>query len=119
MTEEAGYLATKTMLAQHVRPTALLVSSIILAIGARRAIDQAGLTLGRDVSLVAYDDDLSYLSNRQDVPMFTAVRSSVREAGRLAAQMLIDRIADVDSPPGSHLLETELVVGTSTGPLPA
>jgi LacI family transcriptional regulator len=75
------------------------------------------LTLGREVSLIAYDDDLSYLSNRQDVPIFTAVRSSVREAGRQIAQILVDQIAAPNGAPQHALLEAELVVGTSTGPV--
>lgn len=116
MTEHNGYAATRAMLAMADRPTALVVSSVILAIGARRAIQEAGLALGKDVSLVSYDDDLSYLSNRQDIPVFTAVRSSVRIAGQAIADMLIKQI---DRPHGTSpidLFEAELVVGASTGP---
>ena len=116
MTEANGYDAVKEMLALPVPPTAFLMSSVISAIGARRAVQEAGLTLGQEVSLIAYDDDLSYLSNRQDVPLFTAVRSSVREAGRQIAQVLVDQIADPSDAPKSVLLEAELVVGSSTGP---
>ena len=93
MTERNGYEAVRRMLELPDPPTAFLLSSVISAIGARRAVQEAGLTLGREVSLIAYDDDLSYLSNRQDVPMFTAVRSSVREAGRQIARILVDQIA--------------------------
>lgn len=117
MTEANGYQAVKRMLSLPVPPTAFLMSSVISAIGARRAVQEAGLTLGQEVSLIAYDDDLSYLSNRQDVPLFTAVRSSVREAGRQIAQILVDQIARPDGPPQTALLEAELVVGSSTGPL--
>ena len=74
--------------------------------------------MGRDVSVVAYDDDLSYLSNRQDVPIFTAMRSSVREAGRKVAAMLIRQIERPQDQVGEELMEAELVVGTSTGPAP-
>lgn len=117
MTEGNGYDAVKRMLSLPVPPTAFLMSSVISAIGARRAVQEAGMTLGQDVSLIAYDDDLSYLSNRQDVPVFTAVRSSIREAGRQCAQILVDQIARPDGPSQSALLEAELVVGSSTGPI--
>jgi LacI family transcriptional regulator len=53
------------------------------------------------------------------VPIFTAMRSSVREAGRLVAELLLDRIANPDQPPAEQLLEAELVEGMSTGPAPA
>ena len=80
------------MLAQRSPPTAFLCSSIISAFGVRRAVDEAGLKLGRDVSVITHDDDLSYLQNGADDPIFTALRSSVREAGRRAAEMLIGQI---------------------------
>lgn len=118
MTEENGYAATRAMLARADRPTGLVLASIISAIGARRAIAEAGLTMGKDVSLIAYDDDLSYLSNRSDVPLVTAVRSSVRHAGAVIAKMLIAQIDDPTRAPETVLLEAELVVGQSTGPAP-
>ena len=40
----------------------------------------------------------------------------MREAGRLVAEMLLDRIANPDQPPVEQLLEAELVEGMSTGP---
>lgn len=115
MTEAQGHDLTRTLLARPDRPTAILVSSIIMAIGVRRGIEELGLTLGRDVSLITYDDDLSYFRNGSDIPVYTATRSSVREAGRRAAQMLIDIINGKDSPT-ELLLEAELTLGMSTGP---
>lgn len=119
MTETHGYAAARRMLAHPARPTAFLVSSIIPAIGVRHAIEQAGLKMGRDVSVVIFDDDLSYFRNEGEVPIFTASRSPVREAGRLVAEMLIRAIADPGAEPHHILLEAELMVGQSTGPAPA
>lgn len=119
MTEPYGYRATAAMLAQDDAPTAFVVSSLITAIGVRRAIHEAGLTLGRDVSVVTHDDDFSYLSNGRDLPMFTATRSSVREAGRLAAEMLLRRVADPRLAPETRVLEAQLIIGASTGPAPS
>lgn len=118
MTEAAGHEAAARMLAGPDAPTAFLTASFISAMGVRRAIEEAGLKIGRDISVLTHDDELSYLRNGGDVPIFTATRSSVREAGRLAAGMLIARIND---PAGGHrdrLLEASLVVGQSTGPAP-
>jgi LacI family transcriptional regulator len=58
------------------------------------------------------------MSNGGDVPIFTATRSSVREAGRLAAEMLLDIIATQPATPVERLLEAELIIGQSTGPAP-
>lgn len=118
MTEVYGHRDTHDMLQLDEPPTAILASSMISAIGVRRALDEAGLRIGRDVSVIAHDDDLSYLKNGQDVPIFTATRSSVRHAGELAAEMLIERIKSPEDPVKTRLLEAELVVGKSTGPAP-
>jgi LacI family transcriptional regulator len=56
------------------------------------------------------------MKNGQDVPIFTATRSSVREAGRIAASMLLDIIANPAPTPANRLLEAELIIGQSTGP---
>lgn len=118
MTESRGYRAGLDMLAQDDPPTAFLVSSMISALGLRRAIEERGLRLGRDVSVIIHDDDLSYLRNGEDVPIFTATRSSVREAGRQAADLLLEMLANPDLPPREILLEAELIIGQSTGPAP-
>jgi LacI family transcriptional regulator len=118
MTEANGYSAARDMLSQPGAPTALLVSSMIMAMGARRAIEERGQSMGRDVSVIIHDDDLSYMQNGGDVPIFTATRSSVRAAGRLAATMLLDTIAVRPPAPATHLMEAELIIGQSTGPAP-
>jgi LacI family transcriptional regulator len=118
MTEVFGYESTRAMLAGNDPPTAVVCSSLVSALGARRAIEERGLKMGQDVSVVTHDDVLSYLQNGGDMPIFTATRSSVREAGRRLAQMLLARIADPDGPHRQELLEAELVVGGSTGPAP-
>jgi LacI family transcriptional regulator len=118
MTEAYGYRAAQQMLASNDPPTAFLNASLISAIGVRRAIEDAGMKMGRDISVVTHDDELSYLRNGEDVPIFTATRSSVREAGRRCARVLLEKINSHDSGEAEVLLEAELVVGQSTGPAP-
>jgi LacI family transcriptional regulator len=117
MTEGHGYRSARMMLAE-ARPTAFLVSSVICALGVRRAIEEVGLAIGRDVSVVIHDDLLSYLQSEAEVPVFTATRSSVREAGRRLADLLIDRITNPSAPHVTELWEAELMIGRSTGPAP-
>lgn len=118
MTEEYGYETTRTLLDRSEAPTAVVASSMIIALGVRRAIEERGLVMGKDLSIVTHDDMLSYLQNGGDVPIFTATRSSVREAGRKAAEMLLQKISDPTMPQQNVLLEAELTVGRSTGPAP-
>lgn len=123
MTEGYGYAAMRALLSRPDPPTAVLAASTIIAFGMRRAADDAGVRLGRDMSLITYDDDLSYFRNGGAEAVFTALRSSVRMAGRRAAELLV---ALVETPAGAdpvaryqHLLDAELIVGRSTGPAPA
>ncbi len=118
MTEGNGYDGTLEMLASSAPPTAIIASSMISALGVRRAIEERGYVMGRDISVITHDDMLSYLQNGQDVPIFTATRSSVRDAGRRLAALLLRRIANPAAPEQHELLEAELMLGRSTGPAP-
>ena len=118
MTEEFGYHTMTKLLTMQSPPTAALLSSYIMAIGARRAIGEKGLRIGKDFSIVIHDDALSYLPNGSTHPIFTATRSSVGEAGRLCAEILLDAIQKPEQQPRQIILEAELVVGSSTGPAP-
>ncbi|MEL6644652.1 MAG: substrate-binding domain-containing protein [Pseudomonadota bacterium] len=118
MTESYGYLAAGRMIDAPHPPTAFLASSIIVALGARRAIEERGLVMGRDISIIAHDDDLSYFRNDETEPMFTALRSSVKEAGHRTATMLLAKISGTDQTPQQQLMEVEMILGRSTGPAP-
>lgn len=116
LTEANGYTAATELLARTQKPTAFLVSSYMGALGVRRAIHNANLTMGDDVSVIIHDDDLSYFHNSGDVPQFTATRSSVKDAGKLAAEMLLAVIDNPSLPLPTRLLEANLIIGQSTGP---
>lgn len=122
MTEQYGHASASQMLDTAPAPTAFLVSSIIPAIGVRRAVEERGLRVGRDISIICHDDELSYLGNdaaqAPGGPPFTATRSSIRAAGRRCAEILIGLIDDPDQPPVQELWETDLTLGRSTGPAP-
>lgn len=118
MTETSGYEAANRMLDLPDPPTAFVAASMLQGMGIRRAIEGRGLRMARDVSVIVFDDELSYLRNGTDLPIFTATRSSVREAGKIAAQMLLDLIADPTNTPRTHMLEADLILGQSTGPAP-
>ncbi|APG47915.1 LacI family DNA-binding transcriptional regulator [Phaeobacter porticola] len=119
MTESYGYRTVVKTQAMIDPPTAYLVSSIIPAMGVRRAIEDSGRQMGREISVITHDDDLSYLRNGDEVPQFTATVSSVQEAGRQLANLLLDQIRNPGLPLPTRLLEAQLTVGRSTGPAPS
>lgn len=118
MTEDFGYEQTLALMAQDNAPTAILASSIIIGIGVRRACSELGLTLGKELSLIIHDDELSYFRNGGAVPQYTATRSSVRKAGFTCAELLMEQIASPDTPKRHVLMEAELIIGNTTGPAP-
>ena len=119
MIEPQGYEAIQSLLKKDELPTAILLSSILPALGAVRAIREAGLVPGRDVSIITFDDQLSFLQNSGDIPLFTSLRSSIQGAGRRVAEILIEIIEKGDSKQAEYqneLWEAELVLGASTSP---
>lgn len=115
MTEPNGYNAMMGFLDRPNPPTAVLCSSILNAMGAMRALHRRGMTLGRDISLIAFDDCLSFLPSTGDDPSLTVMQSSIRLAGKHCANMLIDLIEGREGR-RNLLLEAEFIVGASTGP---
>ncbi len=118
MSEPNGYEAARDLLEIDKPPTAFVASSMVLALGVKRAIEEKGLKMGKDVSVICYDDDISYLPNAGATPLFTAMRSSVRDAGARCATLLIERLKKPEVLLPNELWEAEMVRGTSTGPGP-
>ena len=59
MTAAYGYAQARALLAGPEAPTAFLCAATMIATGVRQAIEERGLVLGRDVSVLTFDDDLS------------------------------------------------------------
>ncbi|MEL6952094.1 MAG: LacI family DNA-binding transcriptional regulator [Pseudomonadota bacterium] len=124
MTENYGYRVAVEALDKNGKtdgpPSAFLTASIMSALGVQRAVIERGLTLGRDVSLVTYDDELSYLQNQPGpgggLRAFSAVRSSVRAAGRRCAELLLEQIATPTAEKPQELWTPQFVSGVSSGP---
>jgi DNA-binding LacI/PurR family transcriptional regulator len=114
--EDIGYTAAQTVLGQGDRPTAILCFSDAIARGVIRAIQDGGLHVPDNVSVVGFDDNPI---GRRTRPALTTVRQDVDAKGRAAAAALaiaIDRAKTRPASRGRHLvLPTELVVRDSTG----
>jgi DNA-binding LacI/PurR family transcriptional regulator len=113
--DDIGYTAAQTVLERGDRPTAILCFSDAIARGVIRAIQDGGLNVPNDVSVVGFDDNPI---GRRTRPALTTVRQDVDAKGRAAAAALtiaIDRAKTRPTSRGRHLvLPTELVVRDST-----
>lgn len=119
MIEPYGYRVATQLLKSDNPPTAILASSILVALGIARAANNAGLVLGKDLSVIAFDDCLSFLNLTTPTaqpPYFTSMQSSIQEAGKRVAELLIDQIDSAVREPVHELWEAQLVLGQTTGP---
>ncbi|WP_167305929.1 LacI family DNA-binding transcriptional regulator [Nocardioides euryhalodurans] len=111
--EAGGYDALRTLLRRRREFTAVFCSNDLAAVGALRALDEAGFRVPDDVSLVGFDD--IHLA-RYLRPSLTTVRQPIHELGRRAATLLLE--AAVGSRPEQHdVLDVELVRRDSTRPV--
>ncbi|OLP58369.1 transcriptional regulator [Xaviernesmea oryzae] len=118
MTDSFGHQVMERLLDGPNPPTAILCSSTVLALGAVRALDRRGLKLGRDMSLIAHDDELPMLKPENFSVPLTTTRSSLRAAGARIAERMISRVLQNGDPAEQELWRTELIVRDSTGPAP-
>jgi LacI family transcriptional regulator len=118
MSDETGYRIAERFLAMNPRPTALLVSSMMMSLGAFRAIRAAGLELGRDVSMIAHDDVFPFLNPDVMVPTMSTTRSSIRAAGKRVGELLLELLAGRAAGTIHELWPVDLVIRGSTGPVP-
>ncbi|MBC7796894.1 MAG: LacI family DNA-binding transcriptional regulator [Pyrinomonadaceae bacterium] len=111
---EPGFVATKKILAARKQFTALFAFNDISAIGAIRALQESGLRVPEDVSVLGFDD--IYYSAFHN-PTLTTIRQPLFEMGKLAAQTLLKRTSgktDGDDAAKEILVEPELVIRKST-----
>jgi DNA-binding LacI/PurR family transcriptional regulator len=109
-TLENGRSATQTILASRKPPTAIFAASDTMAIGALRAIKDAGLKVPEDISLAGFDDiDLASYCD----PPLTTIRVPEYEMGKKAVQTLLVLMGNPPDHVERHCLETELIVRDS------
>ena len=113
---EPGYEATKELLAESRCFTALFAYNDLCAIGAIRALDEAGLRVPEDVSVVGFDDIPGASYSR---PSLTTVRQPMQEMGQLAARTLLDQLEKRTSYVPEIAVEPKLIVRQSTWKAPS
>lgn len=109
---EAGYLVALEVLRSERRPTALMALTDPLAIGAMRAVAQAGLRVPDDMSISGFDD-ITLASNVN--PTLTTATQDVPQLAREAVELLLARVADPSRPATTRVVPSRLVVRHSTG----
>ncbi|MBR8844513.1 LacI family DNA-binding transcriptional regulator [Pseudoalteromonas sp. JC3] len=108
-TEDSGYHATRSLIANNVKFNALFAASDLIAIGAIKALQEAGVRVPHDVHVVGFDNIAAagYVS-----PSLTTVQQNTT----LAGQMLVDNLLTLirGEAVASTLLPPKLIVRQSS-----
>src|SRR6266852_4028148 len=112
---QVGYPYAKQLLARKKAFTALFAYNDISAIGAIRAIQEEGLRIPEDVSVVGFDD-IPWAAFH--TPSLTTVRQPLSKMGEIAAETVIRMIEDHGVSSSEIAIEPTLVVRESTGRAP-
>jgi DNA-binding LacI/PurR family transcriptional regulator len=110
-----GYPFTKKLLEGGKPFTALFAYNDISAIGAIRALQEKGLRIPQDVSVMGFDDIPGAAFH---TPSLTTVRQPLKRMGEVAAQSLLERIEGKKEYPAEIAIEPELVTRESTAESP-
>jgi LacI family transcriptional regulator len=109
-TEMGGYEGMKQLL--HAKPDAIFAASDIMAIGAMRAVNEAGLNIPEDIAFIGFDD--IPMTNPPDPPLST-IRQPVYQFGIKAVDILIDVVENGTKPSRRVIMDTELIIRESCG----
>lgn len=110
---DGGHEAMARLLRGQRKPTAVLASNDMTAIGALGAIHEQGLRVPDDISIVGFDDILLSAFTQ---PALTTVRLSREEIARLAFRALYASRDGIQG--GEFTVQPTMVVRKSTGPAP-
>ena len=104
--EKGGYEAAKDMLHLKKRPTAIFCQSDGMAIGAMRAIEDAGFEVPEDFSLIGFDDIevSSYVK-----PTLTTIAQNKRKMGSSITKLLMDMINKANKNTSPIVLPVEVI----------
>ena len=107
--EEDGYTAARTLLARGVPFDAVFAGSDLIAVGAMRALHEAGRRIPEDVAVVGFDD---IPMARFATPPLTTVMQDTTRAGAMLVDALMKLVRD--TPAESAMLPASLLVRRSS-----
>jgi LacI family transcriptional regulator len=111
-TIDGGGELLRRAIALDPRPTAAFAANNFIAIGAYRALREAGLRVPEDMALVSFDD----LPEQMVLdPILTVAAQPAYEMGKRSTELLFARLADPEADPQEIVLPTEIIVRRSSG----
>jgi DNA-binding LacI/PurR family transcriptional regulator len=112
LTERSGHEIGRAFLTRDNSPSAIIACNDLMALGVISAAQGLGLTVGRDVAVVGFDD-VSLAAHSH--PPLTTVRQPIYEIGQRVCRMLI-RLIEGETLEERHvILAPQLIVRESCG----
>jgi LacI family transcriptional regulator len=108
---ELGYPVMQHLLSNREQFTALVAFNDMSAIGAIRALQDVGLRVPADISVIGFDDIKAAAFNN---PRLTTIRQPLSNMGRIAAQCVLNRIHGSERYREQITVEPELMIREST-----
>jgi LacI family transcriptional regulator len=114
LSADFGLRETNLLLSQPAPPTAIIAAGNRLLVGVLKVVQQRGLRIPQDLSLITCDQtDLALL---YPGPV-TLIDRDIRDIGRTAAQLLLERLHQGAGGPAQRVtMPTRLILGGSCGP---
>ena len=102
---DGGYLATKKLLLKD-KPTAIFLSNDSMSIGAIKAIEEAGLVVAKDISIIGFDDIevAKYLK-----PALSTMKISLLDMASIASNALITSIENDCNFSANYTIPVDLI----------
>lgn len=110
--EKDGQIAMHQLLDSIDPPTAVIFANDLASFGAMSAIAKRGLEVGKDISVIGFDD---IIASEHWTPSLTTVRQPTRLVGLKCVEMLIDIIGGNDAQ--GYVFKPEIVSRASSGGL--
>ncbi len=111
----SGYQAVQALLAASPRPTAVIVDNHLSGVGAVRALLDAGVRIGRDISLIVWGSMADTLAG---LDVTTIDQPDARAAGARMSAMLLALLEGTPPAALQELWQPALVAGSTVGPSP-
>lgn len=110
--EEGGRIAAAALLSRQDRPSALICSTDRIAIGAVRAVQAAGLVVGRDIAVTGHDNIHAAGFTH---PALTTMEFDVRSVGECLVGKLLAMINSASAEPTGSIFPLRQILRGSTG----
>jgi DNA-binding LacI/PurR family transcriptional regulator len=112
-TEAQGYRGGKTLLERRPLPTAIFAANDLCAIGVLNALEEAGLNIPGDISLIGYDN--TSLAALRHVSL-SSIHQPGEDMGHKAMELLFERIHEGRTEARHVVVSPSLVVRSTTAP---